>query len=245
MVELTYIVVIMYAFQVQRSQYLYARTIHIPGRKCEEENSKHPLVILITKQYFDLHIHSNHSFDSRVKVSTIFSTALTLALRGVAITDHNTYTQVTSPYDEVLAIPGSEIRIEELFADLLAIGLNEPLRANLDLLETIDAIHDQAAVVIVPHPFSDREFYPAMGERIYDIADRIDGIEVTNPKPFIDNTRARKVANQFQVAKVGGSDAHRVKDIGKGVTVAEHVESVDDLLAAIRSRKTYGLLRNK
>ncbi len=196
----------------------------------------------MAQHYFDLHIHSNHSFDSSMHIGTILTTARLRGLDGVAITDHDRLTPFESPYDDLIAIPGEEVRVEG-YADIIGLGLTEGVEAGLPLVETIDLIHDQDALVIVPHPFSTKERYPALGDRLYDIIDRVDAIEVLNPKPFIDNQRARRVAAESGCGKVGGSDAHRAQDIGTGVTVtvAEDVRSMDDLLTAIKAGETTGI----
>jgi len=72
----------------------------------------------------------------------------------------------------------------------------------------------------------------------------LDGMEVTNPKRHVDNRRARRVAGTLGIARVGGSDAHEIGMIGKGVTILrERAESVDDLLDSVRKRHTDGILK--
>lgn len=196
------------------------------------------------KQLFDLHIHSVNSFDSNVSFKTIFSRAIEVGLRGVAITDHDHLTLVKSPFEEVLSIPGIEIRIEDINADIIALGLQEPVVLHRGLEETLDAIKAQDGIIIVPHPFSSVEWNPALGDEIYNVFEKVDALEVTNPKRHIDNRKARKVATTLGLAKVGGSDAHLASDIGCGVTVVrDNVDSVDDLFKLIKAKKTGGELR--
>ncbi|MHA2404743.1 MAG: PHP-associated domain-containing protein [Candidatus Kariarchaeaceae archaeon] len=190
-------------------------------------------------QYFDLHIHSVNSFDSSIGVRRIFDKAYDLGLRGVAITDHNELTIAESPYSEVLSIPGMEINIESIHADLIALGITKPISRRLSLKDTVDEIHKQGGVVIVPHPISSSTNYPAIGERIYEIKQMIDGIDITSPKSHVNNLRARKLAEDFRVAKMGSSDAHSEKDIGRAVTVIQRpVSTVKELLDQIRMRRT-------
>lgn len=191
----------------------------------------------IMAQFFDLHIHSVNSQDSDIRIPRIFERALDLGLRGVAITDHNELTLVNSPFSEVMVIPGMEIYVEQEKADVIALGISKPIPGTLDLKTIMESIHRQGGVVIIPHPFSSSSNYPALGQRIFDFSRMIDGIEITSRKTHVDNRRARTVAEQFRVAKIGSSDAHREDEIGRAVTVFHRpVNSVKDLLDNIKAR---------
>lgn len=190
-------------------------------------------------QHFDLHIHSINSFDSNIRVRRIFDKALDLGLRGIAITDHNELTIAQSPYSEILAVPGMEINVEEIHADIIALGISKKINPELSLNDVLSAIRKQGGVAIVPHPFSSSHNYPALGERIFKVGELIDGIDITSPQHHVDNRRARKAAETLRVAKVGSSDAHREQDIGRAVTVVQRpVNSVKELLDMIRMKQT-------
>jgi predicted metal-dependent phosphoesterase TrpH len=183
------------------------------------------------------------SYDGKTRPSTVLSTAVERGLRGVAITDHDTLTVVSNPYKDLILLTGMEIRIQthDVWGDIIALGVTEDVPLGLGARETVEAIHDRGGLAIVPHPFSDWEGYPALGEAVFDIGDIIDGIEVSNPRPFLDNKRARKVANQFNVARVGGSDAHRAQDIGRSVTTCPPVENADEFMEHVLKRRTEGI----
>jgi len=189
-------------------------------------------------QFFDLHIHSLNSPDSNIKPRRIFDAALDRGLRGVAITDHNELTLHNSPFSEVMAVPGMEIFVEEVKADLIALGISKKIPSTLSLKATCEAVHSQGGVVIVPHPFSSSSNYHAIGDNVFTISREIDGIDIMSPKPHVDNRRARSVAEQLHVAKLGGSDAHREEDIGRAVTVCHRpVHTVADLINQIKGRQ--------
>lgn len=197
------------------------------------------------KFFFDLHIHTTGSYDGRATPHAMCQVARGRDLDGLCITDHDTLTRFESPYEGFLVIPGAEIRVETdvIWADILAIGIQEMVPLGLGLAETIDAIHDAGGLAVVPHPFSTKKDYPALGDAIHSVADLIDGVEITNPRDHVDNTRARKVANNLNVAKIGGSDAHSIDDVGKGVTQCPPVEKVDDVLDHIEACRTDGIVR--
>lgn len=189
---------------------------------------------------YDLHIHSQGSLDSGLSVKRIITRCAELGLAGFAVTDHDVFTRVACPYPDLLAIPGEEVTTAE--GHVLAIGINDSIPAGLSPSETIELIHDQGAVAIASHPFSSKEGFPGLGDLVYDL--NLEGLEVTNPKGHVDNRRARRVAGALGVARVGGSDAHKIEMIGKGVTVLrERVGSVDDFLTVVRKRQTDGILK--
>lgn len=197
------------------------------------------------KFFLDLHVHSNYSYDGKATPQAMCQVARGRDLNGICITDHDVLTLFESPYDGFLVVPGSEIRIDtdKIWADILAIGIQEMVPLGLGLAETIDAIHDAGGLAVVPHPFSRLDNYPALGDAIHAVGDIIDGVEITNPREHVDNTRARKVANTHGCAKIGGSDAHTIDDVGLGVTSCPPVETVDDLLDHIEACRTDGIIR--
>ncbi len=192
---------------------------------------------------FDLHVHSTGSFDSNLKPKQIISRARNLGLRGISVTDHDRLTRIRNPYTDLLVVPGMEIRVYDgelcpsWGADLLAIGIDHEVEIGLDLHSTIEAIHDAGGAVVIPHPFSSKDEFPALNEGVYNIAHLVEGIEVMNPKKHLDNIRARKLSETFGLARIGGSDAHTLEHLGRVVTVLENVHSSEELMMAIRDRR--------
>jgi len=198
------------------------------------------------KQYLDLHIHSDRSGDSVISPKSILVKAREHGLKGVAITDHDELTKISSPYPDLIIIPGMEITVKDQNVHLLALGITEAVRTDIGLLETIDTIHDLDGIAGAPHPFSGKEGFPGMGDLVYDM-DTLDAIEVTSPRPHVDNLIARKASLTMGLARIGGSDAHHPDEIASGLTViGENVESVDELMMLIRKRRTDGIMeRNR
>src|SRR5256885_11213726 len=91
----------------------------------------------------------------------------------------------------------------------------------MSLEDTVDAIHDQGALAIVPHPFMPVYFgsiQPNMLRRLLE-NHRVDGIEMVFTVPI--GARRRRQLDQFYItnrerlgAAIGGSDCHlRAPDI--------------------------------
>ncbi len=190
---------------------------------------------------FDLHVHSTGSPDSRLTPAAAMTRCRALGLRGLSFTDHDRLTRMDSPFGDLALVPGAELSTE--WGDLLALGISELPPPGLAVPELIDAIHAQGGVAVVPHPFSVQLARICMNERVLDIIDVIDGLEVTSPKRSVDNSRARRLAREHGKAVIGGSDAHSSEGLGHGLTSCKE-GTVEGLLEAIRRGKTGALVRN-
>jgi len=128
-------------------------------------------------------------------------------------------------------IVGEEIKTDK--GDLLAYYLNSEIKSK-NLLEAIDDIKKQDALIAIPHPF---RTVPWLRFR-YDlgrISKKIDAIETFNSRMLFpwENKRADNEASRLNLAKLGSSDAHFQFDIGRAYTTFE-----GDLRTAIKKRKT-------
>ncbi|BDC36611.1 MAG: PHP domain-containing protein [Candidatus Methanoliparum thermophilum] len=118
--------------------------------------------------------------------------------------------------------------------EILGIFLNERIPPKLKVEETIDLIHEQGGLAIVPHPFS--YFCPSIGWRARGLP--IDGVEVLNGAhidPYVNKLAKKLFANYF--SNVGGSDAHSPKMIGNAFTIFNGKTS-DELYNAIIHKET-------
>lgn len=110
---------------------------------------------------------------------------------------------------------------------LLALFVEEPVPSLRPLARTIDLIHRQGGLCIVPHPLSPltrsvgrhgiERIVRRRGDGLW-----LDGIELANPSPAgrITAARARALnAASFGLAETGGSDAHFIAAVGCARTV--------------------------
>jgi predicted metal-dependent phosphoesterase TrpH len=189
---------------------------------------------------FDMHLHCTNSPDSRLLPKSAMTRARELGLRGLSFTDHDHLTVIRSPFDDLLLVPGAELSTD--WGDLLAIGISELPPAGRPVPDIIDNIHRQGGVAVVPHPFCEDLRAICMNERVLDVIDLVDGLEVTSPKGSVDNPKARRLAIKHGKAIVGGSDAHSVEAMGWGFTACDS-GTVDGLLKAIRAARTDAFIR--
>ena len=207
---------------------------------------------------FDPHIHSIYSGDARSKPRDIVKQALILGLDAIAISDHNSVEgskiaiELSKNIDNLLVIPSIEISSNK--GHILGFGVENPIPRDLPPEETIERIHDESGVAIIPHPFSSyrnglffkhrklmKKLVNSKGNSNGSSA--IEGVEVLNARYIIgySNTKSNRLANEHNLAKIGSSDSHFIGSIGNCYTEINDIDSeanVDDVIEAIRSKKT-------
>lgn len=192
---------------------------------------------------FDLHCHSMYSRDGITRPRNIIKHAKQKGLAGIAVTDHeNCKAWEEANYhgkkEGVQVIQGEErlvLKNGVRKGELLALFLQEPLKAN-DVFGVIDEVHEQDALLIVPHPF---DFLRKALKCLDEVVGKSDGIEAINGHSYFNkfNEKAFSFAEEKKLAMTAGSDAHVPAEIGKAVTLIEG-SSLEELRKAILSRKT-------
>lgn len=141
-------------------------------------------------------------------------------------------------------IPGMEVTTIE--GHLLAIGIERPVPSFRSLAATLDAVHRQGGLCLIPHPMSwlTRSIGRHGIERI--LLRRaeglwFDGIELTNQSPAGRAVAERvKQLNQsrFHLPAAGGSDAHYLPIVGTSYTVFPG-SGLEGLRSALRDGTTH------
>ena len=70
----------------------------------------------------------------------------------------------------------------------------------------------------------------------------LDGIETVNGSPRYENDRAELYARQFNLIRTGGSDCHRVEDIGRSGIAASVLPENDEAFARLLREGTYTII---
>ena len=192
----------------------------------------------------DLHIHSEYSPDSKSKLKDIFKVAKSRDIDIIAISDHNTVEGSKEAIkltknDDLLVIPS--IEISSLEGHILGIGCEENIKRDLHAQETIDLVHDQGGLAIIPHPYC---FYRHGLLCKADYKDlKIDGIETKNARFIIGycNNKAKKLSKKEKLPGLGASDAHYFKFVGDCYSKIECEKDIDSVLKAIKKAKVEAL----
>ena len=194
----------------------------------------------------DPHCHTLSS-DGMVTPAELVRAAAGAGLDLIAVTDHDTMAsvkeaQAIGEVAGVTVIAGEEITTRwPAQTHVMGWFLEKPIRRSMSLEDTVDAIHDQGGLAIVPHPFMPVYFgsiQPGMLRRLLE-KQRVDGIEMVFTVPI--GARRRRALDEFYEANrerlgapVGGSDCHfGAHDIASAVTEFE-----GDFKTAVRELKT-------
>ena len=167
----------------------------------------------------DMHVHTNYSVDGKVDPVDVVKQVRKIGLSGVAITDHNEIEGALAARDYgrrkgVLVLIGEEI--STTCGHLLAFNINKVIEKGLSPEESIERIKVQGGFAVAAHPDRYPNGLPGSIVRQLDIV----AIETVNSYSVLHkNRRARKLAYGLELGMTGGSDAHRLKDIGRAYTV--------------------------
>lgn len=184
------------------------------------------------KVKIDLHVHTVNSRDGYTAPREIPSILKSRGLDGIAVTDHDVNSRVK--VEGCLVLPG--IEVSTLEGHMIGLGVLEPVPKHRDPWETVDLIHSQGGLAVIPHPYDmlSHSVDPVKYGR------RVDAIEVSNASAIqLRRKKILEVAELFGLAMVGGSDSHLPQTIGDAYTVIEvDHPSVEDVLKSIASRRT-------
>jgi predicted metal-dependent phosphoesterase TrpH len=183
-------------------------------------------------QRVDLHNHTHHSYDARLRPSDYRRAHEAGLIDVLAITDHNTIAGALELRDQARfpVIVGEEIDTAD--GELIGLFLTAPVPAGLPALETAERIRAQGGLVYLQHPF-----YRLVRGRLRDAAREelrgrglIDIVEAVNGGPLTAaaNARALAWARACDLPHTASSDAHEPLGIGTCVQLvpAGPVEAV-------------------
>lgn len=196
----------------------------------------------------DPHCHTTAS-DGMVTPAELVDAAVAAGLDVIAITDHDTMrnaAEVRRRGEEagLGVVMGMEVTTRwPGQTHVLGWFLSEPVRSGMSLEATVDAIHGQDGLAVLPHPFMPTYFascQPGMLERLIE-SRAVDGLEIVHTAPTSRSRQARlerfyATHSERLGARVGASDSHfGAHDIGLAVTEFAG-RSVEDFRRAVLER---------
>jgi predicted metal-dependent phosphoesterase TrpH len=200
----------------------------------------------------DLHIHTRVSDGMATIESVLAYVQEQTELDLIAITDHEDVAGGLRARELAAkrgyrfeVVPGAEITT--LHGHLLGIGIEESPKSFRRVESTLEMIHAQGGLAIIPHPMSwlTRSLSERTIARVWARGEdgaSFDGIELANPSPAgqIRTARARlSNARYWRFAETGSSDAHHLPHIGAGWTEFEGT-GFAALREAIHARTSVG-----
>ncbi len=201
---------------------------------------------------FDLHVHTRlYSGCSFIQVDDIIGQAVAAGLAGLALTEHG-MRWPDAQFGELrrqaeagglVLINGQEIQARDSRGrsegEYLIFGLQRSVTETLSASDLLKTVHDEGGVAVAAHPYKlsrgGRSHYYGAGDLIYRLD--LDGIELCHPDH--DETAMKKVRKAMverNLPGTGGSDAHKILNIGFCVTLFENpVRNEEDFLRELRA----------
>jgi len=158
-------------------------------------------------------------------------------LDRIALTDHNTVEGALelARIAPQLAIVGEEAKTRE--GEVIGLFITRRLPPYLRPEEAMDLVHEMGGLTYVPHPF-DRNRSHFRAERMVELADRIDIIEVYNPWcESAANAAAARLAEDLDKVTATGSDAHSTDELGRTWMEMDDYVDVTDFLVKLRQAR--------
>ena len=194
----------------------------------------------------DMHCHTDYSRDSVITPEVMAERYARSGFHTVCVTDHDTidgalHLRGTAPFNVVV---GEEISTQE--GELIGLFLTSRVQPGLSAAETIEAIHNQEGLAVVPHPF-DRFRRFRLDEAVLEsVAGQVDIIETFNSRTLLmsDNERTASWARSKGILMGGGSDAHTPGEIGTASVEMPAFESAKEFLEALRQGIVVGRRSN-
>lgn len=194
-----------------------------------------PFSVYITAMLFDLHVHTTLSPCSQLRLDQILSQASERGLDGVCITDHNTM-EIRNYVPE--GILGNGLRVifgmeySTSGGDFLIFGPFEDLPPGLPARILLKHVDRTGGVAIAAHPF--RSQRPTDETLIKNEMCRIvEGVNGRNAHH--ENASVLDWQKKYNVAQVGGSDAHSLDELGSAhTTFTTPIHTRTDLVNALK-----------
>jgi predicted metal-dependent phosphoesterase TrpH len=189
----------------------------------------------------DLHIHTRASHDCLSDYADVIATARVRGLDRIAVTDHNEIEGAFRARDLApeLVIVGEEVKTAE-GVDVTGLFISEKILEGTPALETVQAIREQGGLVYVPHPFVGGKGLGA--EVLAAIEPHVDVVEIFNARNHnsaIDE-KAKRWAEERNLPGGAGSDAHTLREIGRGVIEVPEFDGQAGFLEALRAGRVVG-----
>jgi predicted metal-dependent phosphoesterase TrpH len=196
----------------------------------------------------DLHIHTSPlSACSYIDPHELVQEARRMKLDGICLTEHQVLWDPVE-VDKLALEAGIKIFRGNEFTtnqgDVLVFGFYEDIKELMIIQELREIVQKAGGFMIAAHPFRGFKTFgigqlqmtvEQAGKR--KMFEFVDAMEIGNGKLSADeNDMARKVAQKLDLPGTGGSDAHRIDEIGTWVTVFENdIENEQELLEELHA----------
>ena len=196
----------------------------------------------------DLHVHTDHSSDSRASPESVVKRAIDLGFDAIAVTDHDTVSgaleaEKHARNTKLLVIPGQEVCAKE--GEVIILGVRETIPNKMPVLDTMKQAKKMGGFIIVPHPFDTMR--KGLGRTAESCLKYIDAVEVFNSRTIFNffNSKALAFADKHSLPMTVGSDSHFLEEMGKSYMLLESRKNMPAILDALRSGNAELVMKNQ
>lgn len=183
----------------------------------------------------EFHCHTEYSTDSLVKIKDLLNACEHKGIDRVAITDHDAIRGAleAKAQDPQRVIVAEEIQTSE--GEILGYFLEQFIPSGMTPMQTIEALKAQNAFISVAHPFDSYRGSTWRSDALEEIIPHIDALEVFNARCLVKafNDHAYRVAEEYGLAKMVGSDAHAIVELGRASLIMPAFSDAESLRAAL------------
>lgn len=197
----------------------------------------------------DMHNHSYYSEDSTVSPEESVERALELGLDGIAFTEHNSY-EASEPVERLKERYNGSIKIfrgmeySSAEGHVLIFGIRDDrllaAEQNAPIREVIKIVAEQKCLIIIPHPFREWSLLRIDLSGLNGIC----AIEAYNHhNNRTENEKAVQAAQALRLPTTGGSDSHRIDEVGSCYTEFFVPVTYENFLDVLRGGQYRGVDR--
>ncbi len=196
----------------------------------------------MSKLRADFHSHSHYSRDSVISPQALVDNCVRKSINCIAVTDHNEIAgafviEKLAPFKVII---GEEVKTSE--GELIGLFLKELVPRDMTPEDTIQAIHEQGGLVIVPHPYDIFRRSVIRTDALERIKERVDAIEGFNARNILSkhDQKARDLAIEVAKPMTLGTDSHSPWELGGAALEMEDFETPAEFLQALPGGRIVG-----
>lgn len=183
----------------------------------------------------DLHVHTEYSMDSRMRLDTIIRRCIKKGINCVAISDHGNIRGALKMRE---IAPFTVIVAQEILTssgEVMGMFVEQEVPNGLTLVETMKRIRAQGGLVCVPHPFDRFRGLALKTANLEELVPFIDIVEVFNARSVFDHDSqvASEFAARHGLPRSAGTDAHLPFEIGSTYVKMQRFEGRNDFLQSL------------
>lgn len=196
----------------------------------------------------DLHIHTRpKSPCSAIDPPALLEEARRAGLDGICLTEHQNpwspgEVEELMKAGGIRVFQGNEITTNQ--GDILVFGYDREVKGVVPIQDLRKEVEAVGGLMIAAHPFRGFLLFGISQLQLdleqackRSVFQHVDGLEIHNCKVTDpENDMARRVAERLGLLGVAGSDAHRLDEVGKCVTIFEReIRAEQELIEEIRA----------